>query len=411
MSVIQNEAYVTLVTSDSYVIGAGVLAKSLQNTGTRRMIWCLASKKLSMDSLNVLRAIFMGVTEVDCLDSEDVANLALLGRPELGQTFTKLHLWQLTQFNKVVFLDADTMILKNIDDLFEREEFSACADVGWPDCFNSGVFVARPSEETFGALTKLARDEGSFDGGDQGLLNSYFSDWSTGPSSRRIPFTYNLTINASYSYAPAYARFKNDVKVVHFIGTNKPWTFYRLTDGSVVPRGADSSQGQGANLDYIQMWWNICDEFLKSLQTNHSISFIPNYNVSRTSDANEVIKVYAGASGSPSSTFSSRNAMNKQDMDINPEADFASYRIKWNADVERYFSSAKNGNHKASQQPAQTSQQPLSPKQKEHQDRHQFLTRNNRHQSHQVKNYRVLGDEGANQEDETFYDDRYYSDD
>lgn len=27
----------------------------------------------------------------------------------------------------------------------------------------------------------------------------------------------------SYMYAPAYERYKNDVKIVHFIGANKPW--------------------------------------------------------------------------------------------------------------------------------------------------------------------------------------------
>jgi hypothetical protein len=33
-----------------------------------------------------------------------------------------------------------------------------------PDCFNSGVFVFKPSHETFHALVNLAQTEGSFDG-------------------------------------------------------------------------------------------------------------------------------------------------------------------------------------------------------------------------------------------------------
>ena len=51
-------------------------------------------------------------------------------RPELGVTFTKLFAWKLIQFEKCVFMDADTMVIKNIDDLFEREEISAAPDVG-----------------------------------------------------------------------------------------------------------------------------------------------------------------------------------------------------------------------------------------------------------------------------------------
>lgn len=102
---------------------------------------------------------------VDELNSNDDEHLNLLSRPELGVTFTKLNCWLLTQFSKCVFLDADCLVLKNIDDLFEREELSAAPDAGWPDCFNSGVFVFRPSKETYRRLMLFASQRGaSFDG-------------------------------------------------------------------------------------------------------------------------------------------------------------------------------------------------------------------------------------------------------
>ena len=98
------------------------------------------------------------------LDSEDTERLALLTRPELGVTFSKLHAWRLTQYDKCVFLDADTLVLENLDELFDREELSAAPDIGWPDCFNSGVFVFEPLLETFTNLLEMARQTGSFDG-------------------------------------------------------------------------------------------------------------------------------------------------------------------------------------------------------------------------------------------------------
>ena len=91
-------------------------------------------------------------------------NLALLNRPELGITFTKLHAWNLTQYSKCVFLDADTMVLQNVDELFSHDELSAVPDVGWPDCFNSGVFVFEPSRTTYESLLQYAVENGSFDG-------------------------------------------------------------------------------------------------------------------------------------------------------------------------------------------------------------------------------------------------------
>jgi len=55
-------------------------------------------------------------------------------------------------------------VLSNIDELFEREELSAAPDPGWPDCFNSGVFVFRPSDETHEKLLEFCSEHGSFDG-------------------------------------------------------------------------------------------------------------------------------------------------------------------------------------------------------------------------------------------------------
>ena len=47
-------------------------------------------------------------------------------------------------------MDADTMVLQNVDDLFNREELSAAPDAGWPDCFNSGVFVYKYASHFYG---------------------------------------------------------------------------------------------------------------------------------------------------------------------------------------------------------------------------------------------------------------------
>ena len=206
---------------------------------------------------NQLRQVFDKVEVVDVLNSNDTVNLELLKRPELGVTFTKLHCWRLTQFKKAVFLDADCLVLRNVDELFDREEFSAATDVGWPDCFNSGVFVFKPSNETYTKLISFAIQIGSFDGGDQGLLNSYFSSWSTAESSRRLPFIYNMTTNVSYSYAPAFKQFREGVKIVHFIGAQKPWYYsYNLDKGTVT--------GNVTNYEvaHLNKWWGIFIEFV-----------------------------------------------------------------------------------------------------------------------------------------------------
>lgn len=168
-------SWVTLATNDQYAAAALVLAHSLRSVSTSHRLTALITPSVSLSLRGAIGGVFDEVVCVDVLDSRDEANLALLRRPELGVTLTKLHAWRLTQYTKCVFLDADCLVMSNCDDLFERDELSAAPDIGWPDCFNSGVFVFTPSLDTFNALLRLAESTGSFDGGDQGLLNEFLT--------------------------------------------------------------------------------------------------------------------------------------------------------------------------------------------------------------------------------------------
>jgi glycogenin glucosyltransferase len=216
-------AWVTLATNDGYALGALVLAHSLRRAKTRHHLHILYTDGVTAQMRSRLLAVFHNSTRVDVLDSNDTENLALIGRPDLGVTFTKLHCWRLTQYEKCVFLDADTLIIQNCDELFERPEFAAAPDIGWPDLFNSGVFVFVPSNDTYQKLVEFGTQHGTFDGGDQGLLNLYFSTWREMDASHRLPFIYNVTSGSIYSYKAAYQLFGGNVKIVHFLGTVKPW--------------------------------------------------------------------------------------------------------------------------------------------------------------------------------------------
>ncbi|KAL6622174.1 nucleotide-diphospho-sugar transferase [Neocallimastix sp. 'constans'] len=227
-------AFVTLLTSDSYIQGVVALAHSLHITHTKNELVCMVTKSVSQDIIESLEKpgdLYDKVILVDELDSKDQKNLELLGRPELGITFTKLNVWKLVQYNFVTFLDADTIVLKNIDSLFDQIKevynngdvaFLAAPDVGWPDNFNSGVFVCKPDLQTYSDLINYSRTNGSYDGGDQGLLNRFFSKWNN-TLNARLSFNYNVTPSAYYTYAPSFNEHQDSISVIHFIGNNKPW--------------------------------------------------------------------------------------------------------------------------------------------------------------------------------------------
>ncbi|XP_038839930.1 glycogenin-1-like isoform X1 [Salvelinus namaycush] len=248
----QDQAFVTLATNDNYARGAMVLGKSLRNHKTTRKLVVMIGPQVSDPCKGVLHKIFDEVLLVDVLDSGDSAHLALMKRPDLGVTFTKLRCWTLTHYSKCVFMDADTLVVQNIDELFDREELSAAPDPGWPDCFNSGVFVFRPSDETYSKLLQYCTEHGSFDGGDQGVLNGYFSNWATADISKHLPFIYNLSSIAIYTYLPAFKQYGGNAKVVHFLGQTKPWSY---TYDPTTKRLSGDMQETSTHPSFLLDWW------------------------------------------------------------------------------------------------------------------------------------------------------------
>ncbi|XP_067943811.1 glycogenin-1-like isoform X4 [Watersipora subatra] len=274
---IMNTAYVTLATNDTYCVGALVVASSLRLAHTSSSIVCMITPEVSQPMREILEKTFNQIYLVDVLDSHDSDNLALLDRPELGVTFTKLHCWRLEQYKKCVFLDSDTLVLANCDELFEREELSAAPDPGWPDCFNSGVFVYTPNKDTYKKLMNFAVKEGSFDGGDQGLLNLYFSDWAHADISKHLPFLYNVVSQAFYSYLPAFKRFGDKTKICHFIGPVKPW-HHRFSE--TTGRAIEQSQ-TGFSSEFLQRWWEIFTTYVYPLISQSHMPETPSLNETR----------------------------------------------------------------------------------------------------------------------------------
>lgn len=173
------------------------------------------------------------------------ANLFLMNRADLHSAFTKINLWKQTQFRKIVYLDADVVAYRAVDELFDLPHaFSAAPDVGWPDLFNSGVMVLTPNMGDYYAMTAMAERGISFDGADQGLLNMHFKN-----SYNRLSFAYNVTPSAHYSYVPAYRHFQSSINLVHFIGSEKPWA-----------QGRDASTaGESPYNDMLGRWWAVYD--------------------------------------------------------------------------------------------------------------------------------------------------------
>ncbi|KAI9570243.1 glycosyltransferase family 8 protein [Boletus coccyginus] len=273
-------AFVTLLTSDAYLPGALAIAAALNDvhqplpsdqTVEYETVCLVAPETVEVTAIRLLRKAFNVVIGVEIIVPPDTEPLNLLGRPDLDTALTKLHVFRLTRYSKVIFLDADVLPLRPLSHLFHLDhEFSAVPDVGWPDIFNSGVMVLSPGENNFEELRELLNTKGTWDGADQGLLN----EWR-GNNWNRLSFTYNTTPTAIYTYAPAYQRFGSQISVVHFIGPHKPWHSipYRAPGSSaqstdmVVESSTDTPATHQHAYDYgslVDRWYSIYDRHYRS---------------------------------------------------------------------------------------------------------------------------------------------------
>ncbi|KAI9679774.1 MAG: glycogenin glucosyltransferase [Caeruleum heppii] len=249
MTVRGEDAYCTLLTSDDYLPGAMVLAHSLRDAGTtKKIVIMVTSDTLSASTIDQLKRLYDDVVPVARVTNKLPANLFLMNRPDLHSTFTKINLWRLHQYRKIVYIDADVVALRAPDELFEVEStFAAAPDIGWPDCFNSGVLVLNPNLGDYYALLALAQRGISFDGADQGLLNMHFRDF------HRLSFAYNCTPSGNYQYAPAYRHFQSSISMIHYIGTDKPWR-----------QGRDLTGRAPVYEDLLGRWWAVYDRHYRA---------------------------------------------------------------------------------------------------------------------------------------------------
>ena len=216
LKMIKKYAFFTLVARDKYVDGAICLYKSLRDKTTYPLIaMTYGISEKNRQRLENLGVVCLNVEKIESIKAGIGDNTPRLD--DFNYTYTKLHIFRFDEFDKIIFLDSDLIVTKSIDHLFAevKEDFAAC------DCtpyfahiFNSGVMVIQPSKKVFNDLMAKKDILPSYDGSDQGFLNSYFKNW------KKLDIKYNAG-KRIYSETPDHWT-QIDHHVIHFVG-QKPW--------------------------------------------------------------------------------------------------------------------------------------------------------------------------------------------
>lgn len=233
-------SYVTLLSDARYVDGVIVLHRALRAVNSIYPLHCVLS--VGVDDEVKEKISEEGIAYIQL--KQHIATSSVIPKKHCyshwNNTFDKLQIWGLTQFDKIVFLDSDLLILNNIDSLFEHDPFSGvCAGKSFPGNenwhgINSGVMVLKPDESVMQELIDFIpnvvevckREDRPM--GDQDVLQYYLTEkWDATPS-LQLDEGYNVfgdflnyyIKNLKYSWDD---KAKRKIYIVHFIGHTKPW--------------------------------------------------------------------------------------------------------------------------------------------------------------------------------------------
>jgi alpha-N-acetylglucosamine transferase len=260
-----NYAFVSIITSDNYLPGLLVLHASLSSTDSVYPFHVLLTSEISEKTLSILndRHISYSVISQKIQNPTDVST-----NHRWFSTYSKLFVFDQTQYEKIVYLDADMLILRNIDELFSFSHMSATNAGGmlprkasWTH-LNSGVFVLEPSHLLFtDMVSKIGKIEklesgGSTDrpryGSDQDFLNAYYPDWPQ-QTELHLDHKYNIFHYYLDEYNKLFGYTIEDgskpISIIHYASYLKPWNI-----GESELNELRTDPNRQLELSSIQLW-------------------------------------------------------------------------------------------------------------------------------------------------------------
>ena len=232
--------FLTVLSSDEYLLGVLTLHKSLVSTRTKYPFYVAITSDISKKTIEVLGNININIIKLDNnikLSEKIKKKNSKSGYSQWNNTLQKLSIFELTKFKKIVYLDSDMLILNNIDELFNKKHMSAVVAgaliPGREDwkLLNSGIMVIEPKKNLGINIAKtidiVSEKKECF--GDQDLIQEYYNEWDKNKE-LELNHKYNIFINDLEFYCKKcdynvkkFFNNNNSISVVHFVGEKKPW--------------------------------------------------------------------------------------------------------------------------------------------------------------------------------------------
>lgn len=245
-------AYITLLSTDNYLYGCIGLMYSWKNTNSHYPFYCIVTSNITEQTKEVLRKIgYILIEEPIYIPQSYYTTLQKIENGELqlplGYStsdlmrngwqygWSKFHIFKYDQFDKLLYIDADSFVLQNMDFLFEKPEWSGVYEWGSYERnyyrFLSAFLLIKPSKELYNSLIQFAEDNpiiihpGSQQpqlSNDYDLLNLYYSDWTNHSELHLPPYVYVDSYFLSRSQFKYWFNNANKITAIH-LSDKKPW--------------------------------------------------------------------------------------------------------------------------------------------------------------------------------------------
>jgi hypothetical protein len=154
-------------------------------------------------------------------------------------SYFKLALFAMQGWDRVVYLDTDTVARGDPSALWDPARFAdkaiyamrETAAMGpWRGALgmlNTGVMVVNApllDQRVYAGMLRLMREGRSYDGGDQGIINTFLANHRDEFEAGELPEAYNVFVNDRIT--GRWPLIGSEAKVLHFVGRTKPWSPY-----------------------------------------------------------------------------------------------------------------------------------------------------------------------------------------
>lgn len=297
------KCYATILSTDSYLPGVLALFESIRKTNTKITEFVVVvNQDIKKETINRLEKNGIIVKQMSKIKVPQRIKSKNKLFPHWNNTFDKFNIFDLTDYDKVVYVDSDIFVADKIDELFEKPNMSAVVagksypfNTKWNE-LNSGLMVIEPKkgmrDNLIGHMSDFERRKRTLRKphkqeskrffssisllkikdrickfiqgvGDQDILEDFFH-WKEQPE---------LHLDEQYNVFSKYADYYEKKlgikpKCYHFIGAKKPWS---LTPKELLNKRKNLSGKKDVENEVFEKYIKTIYDIAEKDKTNFSI--------------------------------------------------------------------------------------------------------------------------------------------